>query len=51
LSTVLAVVVQVALVVYVSRVAGFEESPWSALLLSLPAFAAGWVVLRVARGR
>jgi hypothetical protein len=47
----LAVVVQVALVVYVARVAGFEDSPGPALLLALPAFAVGWVVLRASRGR
>jgi hypothetical protein len=50
-SSVLAIVVQVAVVVYVSRGAGFEESAGSALLLSLAALAAGWVVLSAARGR
>jgi hypothetical protein len=50
-ATVIAVVAQVALVAYVSRVAGFEESAWPALLLSVPAFAAAWVLLRASRGR
>lgn len=47
----LLVVVQVTLVVYVSRVAGFEESGWSALWLSLAALAVAGVVLRIVRGR
>jgi hypothetical protein len=48
-ATIVAIVLQVALVVFVARVAGFEESAWSALLLSVAAFAAGWVVLSVTR--
>jgi hypothetical protein len=47
-AVVAAVVVQVPLVVFVSRVAGFEESAWSALGLSAAAFAVGWVVLSAA---
>jgi hypothetical protein len=39
------VVVQVALVAFVARVAGFEESGWSALLFALPAFAVAWAIL------
>jgi hypothetical protein len=41
----LLVVVQVALVVYVSRVAGFERSAWDAAGLTLVAFAVSGVVL------
>jgi hypothetical protein len=48
-AVVTAIVVQVALVLYVSRVAGFEESAWSAFGLSAAALAVGWVVLSAAR--
>ena len=39
------VVTQCALVVFVARVAGFEESAWSAVVLCVPAFAAAALVL------
>jgi hypothetical protein len=39
------VVTQCALVVFVARVAGFEESGWSAAVLCLPAFAAAALAL------
>ena len=39
------VLVQFGLVVFESRVAGFETSAWDALLLSVPAFALTGVVL------
>jgi hypothetical protein len=42
---VLLVIVQVALVAYVSRVAGFEVSAWSAAALAAAAGAVSWLVL------
>ena len=45
------VVVQCALVVYVARVAGFEDSAWTALALCIPAFAIAAVVLTVSLRR
>ena len=50
-AVVVLVVVQCALVVYVSRVAGFEDSAWSALALCIPAFAIAGVVLAVTISR
>jgi hypothetical protein len=41
----LLLVVQAALVAYASRVAGFEESAWQALLLGAPAFVVAWLVI------
>jgi hypothetical protein len=38
---------QVALVAYESRVVGLEQSGWDALLGSLPALAAAWLLLFV----
>ena len=51
-SVIVLTVVQCALVVYASRVAGFEDSAWTALGLCVPAFAlAGAVLLSVMRPR
>jgi hypothetical protein len=47
-AVVVLVVVQCALVAYVSRVAGFEDSAWTALALCIPAFAIASAVLAVA---
>ena len=50
--TALLVVAQCALVVFESRVAGFEHSVWSALALSIPAFVlAGAVLVALAHER
>jgi hypothetical protein len=46
-----AVLMQVALVVFLSRKAGFETSASSALLLAAPAFVVGWLALTVLRRR
>ncbi len=48
---VVVLLVQVALVVYESRVAGAESSGWAALALSAPAFVAATAALLVIRGR
>ena len=44
-AVVVLVVVQCALVAYASRVAGFEDSAWTALALCIPAFAIAGVTL------
>jgi len=50
--TALLVIAQCALVVFESRVAGFEHSAWSALALSIPAFVlAGAVLVALAHER
>jgi hypothetical protein len=36
---------QVALVLFVSRVAGLRDSAWVALALSVPAFVVAWLLL------
>jgi hypothetical protein len=51
LAIAIAVSVQIALVVFVSRVAGFEKSAWAALGLTAAAFLVAGVLLRVVRGR
>jgi len=51
IAVVVLVVVQCALVAYASRVAGFEDSAWTALALCIPAFAIAAVVLTVSLRR
>jgi hypothetical protein len=50
-SVLLLLATQAALVLYVSRVAGFRHSAWAALALCLPAFALAWFVLLVVNRR
>jgi hypothetical protein len=44
-------VLDVALVLYVARIAGFRTSGWAALALALPAFVLAWLALLVTRPR
>jgi len=50
-SVLLLLATQAALVLYVSRVAGFRQSAWAALALCVPAFAAAWLTLLVVNRR